>query len=106
ARLLADRLGLRRIVAVRAQHWGITATPSGVAELTEGLSSSVSGQTVLVVDDITDTGESMRLAVERVAASGAKRIESATCLHISHSKYVPTYFAEEIPREAWVWVVF
>src|ERR1700688_470952 len=62
ARLLADRLGLKRLVAVRAQHWGVTATPSGRAELTEGLSSPVKGQQVLVVDDITDTGESLELA--------------------------------------------
>ena len=106
ARLLADRLGIRRLVAIRAQHWGVTATPSGQAELTEGLSGPVAGQTVLVVDDITDTGQSLALATQHVEEAGAARVESATCLHITHSKFVPTYHAEEIPRDAWVWVIF
>ncbi len=106
ARLLADRLGIKRLVSLRAQHWGVTATPSGRAELTEGLSGPVKDQDVLVVDDITDTGQSLELATAHVTAAGARRVESATCLHINHSKFRPTYFAQEIPREAWVWVIF
>jgi hypoxanthine phosphoribosyltransferase len=106
ARLIADRLGLKRILSLRAQHWGITATPSGKAELTEGLSGGVLNESVLIVDDITDTGESLELATQHVRAARAARVESAACLHIGHSKFVPTYFAEEIPRDAWVWVIF
>ena len=105
-RLLCDRLGVKRLVSLRAQHWGVTATPSGKAELTEGLSAPVAGAKVLVVDDITDTGESLALATEHVAAQRPARLESAAFLHIAHSKFVPTHFAEEIPRTAWVWVVF
>jgi hypoxanthine phosphoribosyltransferase len=105
-RLLSDRLGVKRLVSVRAQHWGVTATPDGVASLSEGLSGPVAGENVLIVDDITDTGESLRLAVDHVSAARPKRVESATFLHIPHSRIVPTYYAEEIPREAWVWVVF
>jgi len=105
-RLLCDRLGVRRLVSLRAQHWGVTATPDGAAQLTEGLSGPVAGQTVLVVDDITDTGESLTLAAKHVAEHGPARLETAAFLHIAHSKFVPTYYAEEIPRDAWVWVVF
>jgi uncharacterized protein len=106
ARLLCDRLGVRRLVSLRAQHWGVTATPDGVAELTEGISGPVANETVLLVDDITDTGESLRLALDHVTAQHPARVESATFLHITHSKFIPTYYAEEIPRDAWVWVVF
>ena len=63
-------------------------------------------QLILVVDDITDTGESLELAVRQVADQAPARVESATFLHIQHSKYRPTYTAEEIPRDAWVWIVF
>jgi uncharacterized protein len=106
SRLLCDRLGVKRMVSLRAQHWGVTATPTGAAELTEGLSGPVRGQTVLVVDDITDTGESLALAVQHVRDGAPSRVESATFLHIAHSKFAPTYFAEEIARDAWVWIVF
>ncbi len=106
ARLLADRLGLHRILAVRARHWGVTATRNGKAELADGVHESVREETVLVVDDITDTGQSLKLAVDHVRALGPSRVESATLLHIAHSEFVPDYFAEEIPRESWVWIVF
>jgi hypoxanthine phosphoribosyltransferase len=106
ARLLADRLGIKRLLALRAQHWGVTATKSGKAELTEGLSGPVEGQKVLVLDDITDTGESLELASLHVEERHPSRLETATFLHITHSKFRPTYTAEEIPRESWVWVVF
>ncbi|MGA8302911.1 MAG: phosphoribosyltransferase [Thermoplasmata archaeon] len=105
-RLLSDRLGVKRLVSLRAQHWGVTATPTGAAELTEGLSGPVTDHTVLVVDDITDTGESLALAVDYVRAQAPTRVESAAFLHIGHSKFVPTYVGEEIPRDAWVWIVF
>ncbi|MGD0587376.1 MAG: phosphoribosyltransferase [Thermoplasmata archaeon] len=105
-RLLCDRLGVHRLVSLRAQHWGVTATPDGTAKLTEGLSGPVGGQTVLVVDDITDTGESLQLAAAHIAEQHPSRLETAAFLHIEHSKFVPTYVAEEIPRDAWVWVVF
>jgi hypoxanthine phosphoribosyltransferase len=106
ARLLSDRLGVRRIVSLRAQHWGVTATRDGKAVLSEGLSGPVDHESVLIVDDITDTGESLRLAVEHVAKATPSRLETAAFLHIGHSKFVPTYYAEEIPRNEWVWVVF
>jgi uncharacterized protein len=106
SRLLSDRLGVKRLVSLRAQHWGVTATRSGAAEVTEGLSGPVEGERVLVVDDITDTGESLALAVDHVRAGGAERITTATLLHIAHAKFVPDFVAEEIPRDAWVWVVF
>ncbi len=106
ARLLCDRLGVKRLVSLRAQHWGVTATRDGHAELTEGLSGPVAGQKVLIVDDITDTGESLRLARDHVTAAGPARAETATFLHIDHATFVPTYTAETIPRGAWVWVVF
>ena len=106
ARLVADHLGLHRLVSLRAQHWGVTARPSGKAELTEGLSGPVEGEDVLVIDDITDTGESLQLATEHVRAAGARRLESAALLHIAHSKFRPTFVAEEIDRNHWVWVVF
>jgi uncharacterized protein len=106
ARLLGDRLGVHRLVSLRVQHWGVTAARDGAARLTEGLSGEVAGQSTLVVDDITDTGESLRLAREHVEEAQPRSAETATFVHIRHSKFVPTYYAEEIPRDAWVWVVF
>jgi hypoxanthine phosphoribosyltransferase len=107
ARLVADHLGVKRLLGLQTAHWGVTATKDGHASVTEPLSGSVEGATVLLVDDITDTGESLSLAAEHVRVEGRPaRLETATCLHIGHSTFRPTYFAEEVPADGWVWVVF
>ncbi len=106
ARLLSDRLGVSRLVSLRVQHWGVTATRDGAARLTEGLSGPIDGEAVLVVDDITDTGQSLRLASEHVRGAGPASVETAALVHIAHAKFVPTYHGEALARDAWVWVVF
>jgi uncharacterized protein len=106
ARLLGDRLGVHRLLSLRVQHWGVTASRDGQARLTEGLSGDVAGASVLVLDDITDTGESLHLAREHVLAARPRSAETAAFVHIASSQFVPEYWGEEIPRDAWVWVVF
>ena len=106
SRMLADRLGVNRLLALRAQHWGVTATPSGEATLSERIPVPLKGENVLLVDDITDTGESLALAEEHVRSLEPARLESATYLHIDQAKVRPTYVAEEVSRASWVWFVF
>ena len=106
ARLISDYLNIKDLYAVKTEHWGVTATPDGKAKLAQGLQVDISGRKILVVDDITDTGQSLKLAVEHIAQQNPKEIRSATLLHITHSKYVPHYYSEEVPEENWTWFIF
>ena len=103
ARVLCDFLGVKDLVSLKVEHWGITATPDGRARLKYPFDIDLSGKRVLVVDDITDTGESMRISVEYVETLNPLRVNTAALRHISGSKFVPDYFAEEIK---WRWVIF
>ncbi len=106
ARLISDRMQLKDLYAVKTEHWGITATPDGQARITQTLPVKISGKSVLVVDDITDTGQSLSLAVKHVEDMGPSHLKSATLLHILHSKYRPDYYAEEVPEDKWTWFIF
>jgi len=66
ARVLCDLLGVKDLVSLKVEHWGMTATPDGKAKLKYPFQIDLTGKRILVVDDITDTGESMMLAVEHV----------------------------------------
>ncbi|MEM3250391.1 MAG: phosphoribosyltransferase family protein, partial [Thermoplasmata archaeon] len=81
-------------------------TPDGQAKITQTLPINISGKRVLVVDDITDTGQSLSLAIDHVKSMGPSELRSATLLHILHSKYIPNYFAEEVPEDKWTWFIF
>ncbi len=106
ARLISDYLQVKDLYAVKTEHWGITASPDGSARITQKLPISVEDKKVLVVDDITDTGQSLSLAVDHIISYKPKELRSATLLHITHSKYVPNYYAEIVPEEKWTWFIF
>ncbi len=103
ARILCDLVGVKDLVSLKVEHWGVTATPDGKAKLKYPFNIDLTGKRVLIVDDITDTGESMSLAVDYIKSLNPSEIKTATLRHITGSKFEPDYFSEEI---AWRWVIF
>jgi hypoxanthine phosphoribosyltransferase len=103
ARVLCDYLGVKDLMSLKVEHWGMTATPDGKANLKYPFSIDLRGKKVLVVDDITDTGESMRVSVDYVRTLNPGEVRTAALRHITGSKFVPDYYAEKI---SWRWVIF
>ena len=106
ARLVCDHLGIKNLFAIKTEHWGVTATRDGTARLAQPLSVDVRGQNVLVVDDITDTGLSLKLALENVWQYQPKNVKSALLMHITHSQIVPDFYAKEVSANNWTWFIF
>jgi hypoxanthine phosphoribosyltransferase len=106
ARIICDRLGIKDLFAVKTEHWGITATRDGEARLAQRLPVSVEGKSVLIVDDITDTGKSLALAFNHLMELKPASVRSATLLHITHSSFVPDFYSVEVPAEKWTWFIF
>jgi hypoxanthine phosphoribosyltransferase len=103
ARILCDLIGVKDLVSLKVEHWGVTATPDGKAKLKYPLKVDLDGKKVLIVDDITDTGESMRVAVEYIKSLNPSEVRTAALRHITSSKFKPDYFGEEMD---WRWVIF
>jgi hypoxanthine phosphoribosyltransferase len=97
-------LGIKNLFSVKVDHWGVTATKDGKAKLTCPLVGDVEGKHVLVVDDITDTGESLTTAVNHVKDEGKPaEVRTAALLHIVGSKFTPDYYGLEI---SWAWEIW
>jgi len=103
ARNLCDFMGIKDLISLKTEHWGITANPDGKAVLKFPLNVDLKGKKVLVVDDITDTGESMKLGAEHVRTQGPAEIRTATLHHVENCAYVPDYVAQEI---SWRWMLY
>jgi hypoxanthine phosphoribosyltransferase len=103
ARVLCDLIGVKDLVSLKVEHWGVTATPDGKAKLRYPLNVDLNGKKVLIIDDITDTGESMRIAVEYIESLKPSEVRTAALRHIKTSKFTPDYFGEEMD---WRWVIF
>lgn len=100
---LSDLLGIKDILALKVEHWGITATKSGKAELKVPLHASIDGKRVLLVDDLTDTGESIEVSLNHLKELNPAEIKTATLLHKSQSEFIPDFYAED--REEWRWII-
>jgi hypoxanthine phosphoribosyltransferase len=104
ARIQCDFLGVKNLFSVKVDHWGVTATKDGKAKLTCPLVGDVKEKHVLVVDDITDTGESLTTAVNHVKDEGnPAEVRTAALLHIVGSKFTPDYYGLEI---SWAWEIW
>jgi hypoxanthine phosphoribosyltransferase len=63
---------------------------------------SLRGAYVLLVDDLADTGETMKYALEKFKSKNVEYVKTATVFKKSKSKIIPDYFAEEVPSETWI----
>jgi hypoxanthine phosphoribosyltransferase len=106
ARIISDMILLKELYAIKTEHWGLTATVDGKADLKYGLNVSIEGKNVLIVDDITDTGQSMKLAYDYVKTLKPKTLKTAAMLHIGHSTFTPDYYAEYVSDAQWTWFIF
>ena len=78
ARVLCDFVGVKDLVSLKVEHWGVTATPDGTAKLRNEINVDLTGKKVLVVDDITDTGESVKVATEYIKSLGPAEVRTAS----------------------------
>jgi hypothetical protein len=101
---LSDLLGVYDVLTLRVRHWGATAVKDKKAVLDIPLNASIAGKKILLVDDLTDTGDSIVLALENIKKLSPAEVRVATLIHKASSKVEPDYYAEKI--EKWRWVIF
>lgn len=104
ARILCDYLLIKDLATIKVEHWGIAATPMGEAVIKFPLCADIRRKKVLLVDDITDTGETLRVSLEYLKGFEPKEVRTAVLIHKITSNLVPDYFVKRIVR--WRWVIF
>jgi len=108
ARVLCDFFLLKDLFSLKMEHWGVTATITGNAEMKYGLDDAainkLRAKRVLIADDVTDTGDSLKLVVEYVKSLEAKDVKTATLHHKTSSPFVPDFYGELIKE--WKWVIY
>ena len=104
-RCLCDFLGLDDLTSLKMEHYvgtGVKADEPQVRyPMPEG---SVEGKNVLVIDDIADTGGSIRRAHEYVTDRNAASVRTATLQLLQTSEFEPDFVGERL--ETWTWVVY
>lgn len=100
ARILCDQLGIRRLASMQIEYYTGVSERDHIPKVVYPINSDVSGLRTLVVDDVSDTGASLRAAREHVAGRGASEVRVAT-IHIKPwTTFRPDYYAAEV--DAWI----
>lgn len=91
-----------QVTFVRLKSYSGMETSGCVKEMI-GLNEDVEGKDVIVVEDIIDTGTSMKHFMESLKAKGAKSIALTTMLFkpeaLLYSEVKPKYIGIEIPKD-------
>ncbi len=101
--LLSDELGIKNLLSIKIEHWGITAQRDKKAHLVVPLNLDLEGKKILLVDDLTDTGESIQLALKHLKEKKVREVKVAALIHKAQSKFIPDFFAQRV--EQWKWII-
>ena len=106
ARIVADVLGVVDMLSIKIEHWVETASHTPEAKVKYPYKLNLEGKKVLIVDDITDTGDSVDLAKKYVKENfNPDEIRTATMQIIKPSaKVLPDYYAVVV--EDWAWFMY
>jgi hypoxanthine phosphoribosyltransferase len=100
ARILCDQLSIRRLASLQVEFYSGVKDTALKPRIVYPLNADIDRQKVLVVDDVSDTGDSLMLAREHVLMGNPGDLRVAT-LHIKPwTKFRPDYHAAE--TEAWI----
>ena len=75
---------------------------AGEVNLTAKLQNSIKHKTILLADDVSDSGKTLKRAVKYLRRAGAKHVTTVTMFYKPHSVYRPDYFATETSK----WILF
>jgi hypoxanthine phosphoribosyltransferase len=95
ARILSDVLYANTLQNIRIEYYTDVGLRGKEPKITQPLSGSLEGKSILLVDEVADTGDSLYHAMEHVKKLGVKEYRSAV-LHLKPtSRVIPDYYMVE-----------
>jgi hypoxanthine phosphoribosyltransferase len=102
ARVMSDLLENPNLANMKVEFYkniGITAKRP---KITQPVTSDIVGKRVLVVDDVADSGHSLRVTVKHLTRKGAREIRVCTLYMKPKSIFKPNHYAKKTSK----WVIF
>ena len=100
AMVVSDRLDVRIDFINVKSYVGIGER--GVPKILSTLTEDIRGKNVLVVDDLVDQGDTMRVVSEYLSGQDPERLEMAVLFKKPWTRIEPDYYLEVVDR----WIVF
>jgi hypothetical protein len=100
-RILSDLLENQNVATIKVEHYVDIYKTINKPEITQPLPIDVRGKKVLIVDDIADSGKSLKLVREHLLKQGAKNVKICALYCKPWSVITPEFCARK--TDAWIW---
>ncbi len=102
SRLLGDLLGVDEIGGIGIKFYRGVGETRERPLVTSGATINIRDLRILLVDDVSDSGRTLQVAIDLARLYGAREVRTATLYIKKKTMLVPDYFVEEVDR----WIVF
>jgi hypoxanthine phosphoribosyltransferase len=104
ARVISDFLGIMDLASFKIEHYH-AAQRDVSAMVKYPLAADVEARHVLLVDDVTDSGDTFDVAIAHLSERGTpSTIHTAVLDHKVSSSYTPDYFGRKVIK--WRWIIY
>lgn len=102
ARILSDLLDNSNLANVKVEFYFGIGEIKKEPIITQSVSMDLADKKVLIVDEIADTGKSLKLVKEHVIKKGAVEVKVATIYYKPQCFCIPDYYVKKTSR----WIIF
>ena len=104
ARVVCDYLDVFDLDVIKIEHYHGTHKKKHV-RLRYPLSADITGKQVLLVDDVSDTGDSFKTGLKHLLEMGKPdKLKTAVLHHKTVSSYTPDFYADVVNE--WRWIIY
>ncbi len=102
ARILSDELNIRSLASLQVIYYAGVNERNDKPQVKYPLNADIAGLNVLVVDDVADSGNSLKVVKEYVDSLDPREVRIATLHHKPWSSFEPDYYAESVDK----WIIY
>ncbi len=104
ARILSDMLGVFNLTSFKIEHYH-GAIKDQLAIVKYPVTANVNGQNILLVDDVSDSGDTFKVALDHLQSLGKPLdVKTAVIHHKTTASYQPDYYAKKVTK--WHWIIY
>jgi hypoxanthine phosphoribosyltransferase len=100
SRTVVDYLGMKELSSIQIEFYTGIGEVNKTPVITQSLPISIRNERILIFDEVVDSGESMKLAVQYLQYHGCKEVHTAAIASKPWSTFAVDYFGFE--TEAWI----
>lgn len=100
SRILADYLGIQEIDVIKVKLYHGIGQKFKKPQVIQGPSSDIEGESILLFDDVADSGTTLGFVKKLLLNDGASSVDTATLFFKPNSKLVPNFYDHQ--TDAWI----